>query len=251
MNRKAFTLVELAIVIVIIGLLVGGVLAGQELIKQAKIRAQIKQFQGYDAATLTFKSKYGYLPGDFPWQKASQMGFFTASSASATIPPNGDGIVTDHNGTMPSVSAWAEPRIFFIQLKQSNLIKSGVVATFDTTWDVDIIFPSSEVGIGGIAATSMPDGGLYYFLGPNVRNDTTSNNASWAYLANTPSLTPEDASSLDEKIDNGNPSQGLIRAVTRGLYPETTLNSCLGATNTVYNIQSSAVACRIIVRAAN
>jgi prepilin-type N-terminal cleavage/methylation domain-containing protein len=64
LNQKAFTLVELAIVIVIIGLLVGGVLQGQELIEQARQRAMMSQFNGYMAAIGTFQSKYNGLPGD-------------------------------------------------------------------------------------------------------------------------------------------------------------------------------------------
>ncbi|HCR85768.1 MAG TPA: prepilin-type cleavage/methylation domain-containing protein, partial [Alphaproteobacteria bacterium] len=49
---------------VIIGLLVGGVLQGQELIKQAQIRSFISQLSGYDAAVNTFRAKYRELPGD-------------------------------------------------------------------------------------------------------------------------------------------------------------------------------------------
>jgi type II secretory pathway pseudopilin PulG len=60
--NKAFTLVELAIVI--IGLLVGGVLQGQELIQQAKIQSVIKNVESYKAAVITFKGKYNDVPGD-------------------------------------------------------------------------------------------------------------------------------------------------------------------------------------------
>lgn len=82
--NKAFTLVELSIVIVIIGLLVGGVLTRQELIYQAKIRAQIKQLDSYDADGLTFKSKYGFIPGDVPSAIAARYrsAFYTSQASS-------------------------------------------------------------------------------------------------------------------------------------------------------------------------
>ena len=61
--NKGFTLVELAIVMAIIGLLVGGVLKGQQLLANAKVTAQIKQFNQVESASLGFRDKYNYLPG--------------------------------------------------------------------------------------------------------------------------------------------------------------------------------------------
>ena len=65
MKKKGFTLVELSIVLVIIGLLIGGILAAQSMIKTAKITGIIKDLGQYDAAFSLFRSKYnGTLPGD-------------------------------------------------------------------------------------------------------------------------------------------------------------------------------------------
>lgn len=75
--RHGFTLIELSIVLVIIGLIVGGVLVGRDLIQSSEIRAQIKQIEEFKTAVNTFKTKYGYLPGDMPPTQASQLGFFT------------------------------------------------------------------------------------------------------------------------------------------------------------------------------
>lgn len=63
-NEKGFTLVELAIVMIIIGLLIGGVLKGQELIENAKVTATISQVKGFQAALNTFRDTYGAVPGD-------------------------------------------------------------------------------------------------------------------------------------------------------------------------------------------
>jgi len=65
-NQKGFTLVEIAIVLVIIGLLIGALLKGQEMIKSAKIKRVVKQADELRAAALTYQDLYRYLPGDDP-----------------------------------------------------------------------------------------------------------------------------------------------------------------------------------------
>ena len=62
---KGFTLIEIAIVLVIIGLLLGGVLKGQELITGARVRNLISQQDGIKAAFFGFKDRYRALPGDY------------------------------------------------------------------------------------------------------------------------------------------------------------------------------------------
>ncbi|MEJ0009143.1 MAG: prepilin-type N-terminal cleavage/methylation domain-containing protein [Alphaproteobacteria bacterium] len=69
MRHAAFTLVELAIVLVIIGLLVGGVLVGADLIKSAQFYALNQGKEDIVAAAMTFRDKYGRLPGD--WMHAT------------------------------------------------------------------------------------------------------------------------------------------------------------------------------------
>jgi hypothetical protein len=65
----------MSIVLVIIGLLVGGILVGQDLIRAAEARAQITQIEKYNSAVNTFRGKYGYLPGDINAATATQFGF--------------------------------------------------------------------------------------------------------------------------------------------------------------------------------
>src|SRR6266513_2473046 len=67
-NRKnseaGFTLVEIAIVLVIIGLLLGGILKGQEMITQAKIKNVVNDFNGITVAVTSYQDRYRFLPGD-------------------------------------------------------------------------------------------------------------------------------------------------------------------------------------------
>ncbi len=128
MGRKhGFTLIELSIVIVIIGLLVGGILVGRDLIRASEIRAQISQIEEFKTATNTFKVKYGYLPGDMPPSQASQLGFFTFTGAKAgqgctatgKAFGNGDGIINSSNEYYP----------FWSHLSDSKLIKGSYGGT--------------------------------------------------------------------------------------------------------------------------
>jgi prepilin-type N-terminal cleavage/methylation domain-containing protein len=64
--QKGFTLVEIAIVLVIIGLLLGGILKGQEMITQAKIKNVIADFSGISAAYYGYQDRYRSIPGDDP-----------------------------------------------------------------------------------------------------------------------------------------------------------------------------------------
>ena len=63
-NQKGFTLVEIAIVLVIIGLLIGGILKGQEMIQNAKIKRVQKQADELRAAINGYQDRYQQLPGD-------------------------------------------------------------------------------------------------------------------------------------------------------------------------------------------
>ena len=63
-QQAGFTLIEIAIVLVIIGLLLGGVLKGQEMINNSKIKRAVNDFNGVSAAIYSYLDRYGALPGD-------------------------------------------------------------------------------------------------------------------------------------------------------------------------------------------
>ncbi len=81
-TKKCFTLIELSIVIVIIGLIVAGVVGGQSLVKQAKLRAAVSEFKKYKTAVNVFKLEYNHILGDIPNATSYWTGGVTA---------NGDG----------------------------------------------------------------------------------------------------------------------------------------------------------------
>jgi prepilin-type N-terminal cleavage/methylation domain-containing protein len=63
-NQKGFTLVEIAIVLVIIGLLIGGILKGQSMIRNARVKSLVNDMENLKAAIYTYQDRYGMLPGD-------------------------------------------------------------------------------------------------------------------------------------------------------------------------------------------
>src|ERR671919_84207 len=93
-RQAGFTLVEIAIVLVIIGLLLGGILKGQEMITQAKIKNVMADFSGVSAAYHGYQDRYRAIPGDDPNAAARW------AVAPAAVQGNGNGIVqgTYNNG---------------------------------------------------------------------------------------------------------------------------------------------------------
>jgi len=79
--QQGFTLIELSIVLVIIGLIVGGILVGQDLIKGAEIRATVAQVEKYNSAVNTFRTKFNAMPGDIPQAAAATFGLFQLTNA--------------------------------------------------------------------------------------------------------------------------------------------------------------------------
>lgn len=246
--NKAFTLVELAIVIVIIGLLVGGVLQGKELITQAKIRSQIKQLQEYDTALVTFKGKYNAIPGDILGSKAAQFGLTYVASGYPYC-NDGDGILRDYQNNFPIRSVWCEPLNFFSNLSEAKLLKA-TFTRIGNQYAVGLQFPTTKLGDGGFAYSTMPDGSIYAFLGLNRKDDSTSANLHFlSDMSAQPIFNAEESSSIDEKLDDGNPLKGKVQAVTYLLAPDTTSNSCItNTTSQQYNITDTALRCRLVVR---
>lgn len=97
-NQNGFTLVELAIALVVIGLLIGSMLKAQELIENARITAAVKDFKSYDAAVALFENAYQALPGDIT-NPGSRVPRCTTNLCN--VPGNGDERLdwnNDHEG---------------------------------------------------------------------------------------------------------------------------------------------------------
>ncbi len=263
--RAGFTLIELSIVLVVIGLIVGGVLVGKDLIKAAQVRAQVSQLQRFDTAVTTFRLKYGYLPGDISNAHTIAFGLasqnWQGSCGCMTVGGNEDGIIED--GGYPITYIQDEAYLFFINLAKAKLINDlsgnldypyGVTGCFSLPNYHQYIgcqYPAAKIGSGGFTVTSLPDGSLAYFLGMTATDANASFN-NYTVAGGSDGLgvvTPADAYSLDTKIDDGMPLSGKLQASQYPATPETRSNYCLTsvASNT-YNITNTNIACNLLIQ---
>lgn len=213
MKRSGFTLIELAIVLIVVGLILGGITKGYELVRQSKIRDTLTDISSYNAAINTFRVKYKYLPGDFvnAYTYGVDQPKGGAANVSATVDAqndgNGDGLLQNSAGNFTTNTG--EIANFWMHLSNVKLIKEE----YDITPPANVgdYFPRIGVGNGLVALTG--DGALYWVLG--VADVVMALNAAEG-AADGPignSLIPEEAYGIDSKIDDGKPDAGDIQAI--------------------------------------
>jgi prepilin-type N-terminal cleavage/methylation domain-containing protein len=178
MTARGFTLIELSIVLVIIGLVVGGILVGQGLINAAALRAQITQIEKYNTAANTFREKYGYLPGDITATAAAQFGF----AARGSLPGQGDGNgllegSNNNSGADGRVTSAGETVMFWADLGAANLIDqtfttpSATASANCANAPMSACFPTAKISStnyvyawsGGYFSSTWMSTGVNYF----------------------------------------------------------------------------------------
>lgn len=123
-HQQGFTLVELSIVLVIIGLIIGGVLTGQQIIQNARVTNALNAIQAYQAQFQTYQQNFGALPGDDPSAA-------TRFPNAVPLPVNGNGNGA-LNGTFDTTTTTDETRQVWADLRDAGLVKNQVTATNST-----------------------------------------------------------------------------------------------------------------------
>ena len=199
-KQAGFTLVELAVVMIIIGLLIGGVLKGQELIANAQITSTASATKGIDAATTTFRDTYAAMPGDM-----ANAGARLPNCAGACVVGAGAGLGNSRVDGDVTAAPTAEMIAFWQQLSAADLI-SGIDTNQGNAFGGN--FPAAPVG-GGFHAAFDNSAGL----------GTNANSRAGHYLVlhdnagGAPAGTAISAlqgARIDRKLDDGVSNTGTV-----------------------------------------
>jgi prepilin-type N-terminal cleavage/methylation domain-containing protein len=234
-SEQGFTLVELAIVMVIIGLLIGGILKGQELIANARISSTVSQVKGLDAALNTFQDKYNALPGDINNPTTRLSG---CTAAPCNDAGDGDGRIGTSLTTVPTNSN--EEGVMFAHLSAADLVSgvdvTGSSATFGR------MLPQVKAGGGmWVSYGAAQVAGSLLTIG---RHYAVLNGTVAAPTASTGTLSSTVAAQIDRKLDDGRPLAGAVQTIGTG---------CATAANAqaAYDESSTTATCAMFARVLN
>jgi len=190
-NQKGFTLVEIAIVLVIIGLLLGGVLKGQEMVENAKVKNAANLFNAVSSGISGYQDRYRTLPGDdcCVASKTARGGDWVAAMAGTGQNTAANGFIDD--ATVGAWGAWNgwQHVTFWIDLYASGFLSGSFTARNAT------IFPKSPWGPVDIVGNGQTYG--------------MSNNALVVCMSGVPGKA---AAQLDITLDDGLPNTGSFRS---------------------------------------
>lgn len=247
--QHAFSLVELSIVLVILGLLVGGVLSGQSLIRAAELRSVTNDFNRYQAAIYSFRDKYFSLPGDMPnatafWNIAGgttgndNACYDAASTDAKTCNGNGDGQIIGY--TLARINS--EPNRAWQHLANAGLIEGQYTGQSNGAVVPGVTAPRGRISNTGYFLVYVTNGGSY---GESFSNDSNGNQlffgADGNFAFRNPALKPEEAWNIDTKIDDGKPATGVLQTDT------TFSSACYTGTypTAAYALNTSSIACSL------
>ncbi|GIK25537.1 MAG: hypothetical protein BroJett006_17830 [Betaproteobacteria bacterium] len=216
-KQMGFTLVEIAIVLVIIGLLLGGVLKGQELINSAKVKNFANDFRNIPLFIYGYQDKYKSLPGDHATASTIITGATNATTpttsggtACASSICRGNGVI---DGVWTSTTTTDETFLFWQHVRLA-----GLAAGPTSTADANYIPKNADGGAIGIESGAAATGGAYI------------SGLTPTYLVCSTGILGKFAKQLDTTLDDGDTAAGSLRVVAMN---HTRTNAALATTAVV------------------
>ena len=228
-NQKGFTLVEIAIVLVIIGLLLGGILKGQEMITQAKIKNIVADFSGISAAYHGYQDRYRAIPGDDPGAATR----WTTPTAATSGNGNGPVAGTYNNGNAACTAA-VESCSWWDHLRRAGFVAgSGVTQPFNA--------------VTGLIGVQTGDGAVA--VGPALGVGTTGGFAG--LIICSANLPDKIAVATDTQMDDGTRTSGTVRGILQtgpnpAIPADATGASVGGTSNYVESGTNTYTLCRLL-----
>lgn len=221
-SRAGYTLVEMAVVITIISLLVGGVMVGQNMIRSSNIQAVVAGVETYRSAVMKFQDRFLELPGDFQTATTNWSGNGIANG-------NGNGRIGGDDAAAPSLnndcvaSNWQEQWNVWVHLSKAGLIPgeysnpgagNTIYINKDPAVPLSPNVPKTEIDRGGYTLRFCGDitSSSTYFNATyghtmQVGNGLTSQGGTRKGL-----FAPKEAAAIDGKVDDGFPHKGKVLA---------------------------------------
>lgn len=217
--RNGFSLVELSVVLVILGLMTGAILAGRSLIRASELRSVIADVERYQIAYHSFRDKYKAPPGDMPnatrfWGSAGGTGAdqacYMAQTAISPATCDGDGNGLVQSGGM----AYGERFAAWKHLANAALIEgnytgktAGAAGTYDAVIDSNV--PASKITNSFYDIFALSASSNYFttaFVGQSIH-----------FFGRQ--ITPQETFTIDKKMDDGSPAYGTIVVPIRSYIP--------------------------------
>lgn len=217
-NKKSgFSLIELSIVLIIIGLLIAGVTGGASLIKSSELRAIITESRTWAVSVNSFYNQFDSLPGDYD----QKLGDITGGDDDGTIEYDNN-VAGAGDEKMEGRNAWRHLSI--TKILDSSVIyataadntdlpaAAKVTAAYST---FGIYLPASKIQSAGwdfdYDATSTDN--VVVLTGTIAKDGTNTDTLVNNTIRSTGAITPIDALSLDSKYDDGNGAAGSVQGV--------------------------------------
>jgi len=216
-NKKAFSLIEISIVLVIVGLIVAGVVGSKHLIENYKTAFAVTNMSKFNSLVSSYRSKYKSLPGD---GGDIETRFRTAVDDPAVDKNenelhngNADGFIGTNNSDNPALEQ--ESLSFFQGLYLADILDrpfTGQIPTTDSDPDITLInkngkqhYPTTKLGDNTFLYLRTDDFGRKFRKQTRMAIGVSSNS--------TGAVSPRIAEKIDKKIDDGNPLTGVIITV--------------------------------------